>query len=107
MGGMIDQHLAAGTARRDDRRLGCGLFRLRLADGDDGCDFAVTLDEGPADGDRLGTDRKPANRCAEMQAGEDVPAFVAHRRGETVALGMKMLPQLGDRRRDQAIVPGC
>ncbi len=94
---MIDQHLPAGATGRHHGGFGRALAGLRLADGDDRRDAAMPLDQRAAEGGGFGTDRKPADRGAEMEAGEDRTRAVAGGGGETMALGMKMLPECGER----------
>ena len=81
---MIEEHLAAGAAGRHDRDRPIDLVGLRMAHRHDGVDRAVTLEQRPAQRHRLGADRQPPHRRAEMQPGPDAPIQAADRRRDGV-----------------------
>jgi hypothetical protein len=68
---MIQEQLAARTARRDHRHLAVGLIRLRMSHRDNSLDGAIAFKQRAAECDRLGADRHAANRRAEVNAGPD------------------------------------
>ena len=97
---VIHEHLAAGATRRHHREFAIGLVRLRVTHGDHGIDPAAALQHRAAERHRLGTDRQPPHRGAEMQAGPDAPVLSAdgcrHRVPERSVVPREHIVRRGD-----------
>jgi len=104
---MIGEHFPTGPAWRHHGRMPAILAGLRMTDGNDCFDLAVSFEQRAPESNRLGADREPTDRGAEMQPGEDASFAVAHRGSQAMAVRMKMLPERCERCLDQGAILGC